>query len=218
MFGANKTIAAQDPSYPVYVDTSVMMGNTGTHNGTGFDGIEYMVCTPENSFFPDLAKVSRGLPPGWRLRRVTTGALRMQECSECSMHAPPACLCACAPQRPLLADPTRVALQTKRTDIIFFCSPNNPTGAAATRAQLRQLVDFARANGSLLVYDAAYALYISNPDCPKSIFEIEGAPRQAAPRAPGKPAAAAAAGCMHACARAQTCCCASAWRAHHSPD
>lgn len=57
MFGLNKTIAAQDPSYPVYVDTSVMMGNTGTHNGKGFDGIEYMVCTPENKFFPDLANV-----------------------------------------------------------------------------------------------------------------------------------------------------------------
>ena len=57
MFGVNKTIAVQDPSYPVYVDTSVMMGNSGTHNGTGFDGIEYMICTPENNFFPDLAKV-----------------------------------------------------------------------------------------------------------------------------------------------------------------
>lgn len=66
-------------------------------------------------------------------------------------------------------------LQTKRTDIIFFCSPNNPTGAAATRDQLKQLVEFARKNGSLIVYDAAYALYIQNPDCPKSIFEIEGA-------------------------------------------
>lgn len=64
--------------------------------------------------------------------------------------------------------------QTKRTDIIFFCSPNNPTGAAATRDQLKQLVEFARKNGSLIVYDAAYALYISNPDCPKSIFEIDG--------------------------------------------
>jgi hypothetical protein len=59
MFGLGKSIAAQDPSYPVYVDTSVMMGNTGLHNGKGFDNIEYMVCTPENNFFPDLAKVSR---------------------------------------------------------------------------------------------------------------------------------------------------------------
>lgn len=58
MFGLGKSIAAQDPSYPVYVDTSVMMGNTGQHNGKGFDNIEYMVCTPENNFFPDLANVS----------------------------------------------------------------------------------------------------------------------------------------------------------------
>jgi LL-diaminopimelate aminotransferase len=65
-------------------------------------------------------------------------------------------------------------VQTKPTDIIFFCSPNNPTGAAATRNQLKQLVKFARDNGSLLVYDAAYALYITNPDCPKTIYEIEG--------------------------------------------
>lgn len=47
---------AQDPSYPVYVDTSVMMGMTGQHNGTGFDNISYMECRPENKFFPDLSK------------------------------------------------------------------------------------------------------------------------------------------------------------------
>lgn len=69
----------------------------------------------------------------------------------------------------------RLSPQAKRTDIIFFCSPNNPTGAAATRAQLTELVAFARKNGSILVYDAAYALYITNPDCPKTIYEIPGA-------------------------------------------
>jgi histidinol-phosphate/aromatic aminotransferase/cobyric acid decarboxylase-like protein len=42
-------------------------------------------------------------------------------------------------------------LQAKRTDVIFFCSPNNPTGAAATRKQLTELVNFARKNGSILV-------------------------------------------------------------------
>lgn len=57
MFGLDKTIAVQDPSYPVYVDTSVMMGNTGAHDGTGFAGISYMVCNPENNFFPDMDKV-----------------------------------------------------------------------------------------------------------------------------------------------------------------
>jgi hypothetical protein len=62
-----------------------------------------------------------------------------------------------------------------RTDIIFFCSPNNPTGAAATREQLTELVAFAKRNGSIIVYDAAYALYISDPSCPKTIYEIPGA-------------------------------------------
>lgn len=57
----------QDPSYPVYVDTSVMSGNTGDYNteSSGFDGVEYMVCNPDNSFFPDLSKIGR------------TGATRM---------------------------------------------------------------------------------------------------------------------------------------------
>lgn len=64
--------------------------------------------------------------------------------------------------------------QVARTDVIFFCSPNNPTGHAATRAQLTELVNFARKNGSIIVYDAAYALYISNPGCPKTIYEIPG--------------------------------------------
>lgn len=63
----------------------------------------------------------------------------------------------------------------KEADIIFFCSPNNPTGAAATRAQCKELVDFANKNGQIVIFDAAYAFYIENPDCPKTIFEIEGA-------------------------------------------
>ncbi|KAI7732152.1 hypothetical protein M8C21_006004, partial [Ambrosia artemisiifolia] len=59
-------------------------------------------------------------------------------------------------------------------DIIFFCSPNNPTGSAASREQLIQLVKFAKDNGSIIVYDSAYAMYASG-DTPKSIFEIPGA-------------------------------------------
>jgi LL-diaminopimelate aminotransferase len=62
-----------------------------------------------------------------------------------------------------------------RTDLIYFCSPNNPTGACASREQLEELVAFARMNGSIIVYDAAYAEYISDPKRPRSIFEIEGA-------------------------------------------
>merc|ERR1712182_159241 len=61
-----------------------------------------------------------------------------------------------------------------RTDIIFFCNPNNPTGACAPREQLQELVDFALKNGSIIVYDAAYAIFIED-DVPLTIFDIPGA-------------------------------------------
>lgn len=122
VFGATATVAVQDPSYPVYVDTSVMMGQTGLYDESKaqFEGIQYMQCDAENDFFPDLSKV-------------------------------------------------------KRTDLIFFCSPNNPTGAAATREQLTELVNFAKKNGSIIIFDAAYAPFINNPNVPTSIYEIPGA-------------------------------------------
>ena len=60
-------------------------------------------------------------------------------------------------------------------DLIYICSPNNPTGAAYTREQLKKWVDFALAHGSVILYDAAYEIFISDPECPRSIFEIEGA-------------------------------------------
>ena len=122
LFGGNATISVQDPSYPVYVDSSVIIGQTREYDSKKmqFDGIQYMKCTPENDFFPDLKKL-------------------------------------------------------KKTDIIFFCNPNNPTGAAANAGQLKELVDFARKNNSILVYDAAYSQFISDKSLPKSIYEIQGA-------------------------------------------
>lgn len=122
MFGSKATVAVQDPSYPVYVDSSVMLGQTKKYNEktAHFEGIEYMKCNPENNFFPNLKK-------------------------------------------------------TKRTDLIFFCSPNNPTGAAATFEQLEELVNFATKNKSIIIYDSAYSSFISGKSLPKSIYEIEGA-------------------------------------------
>lgn len=64
---------------------------------------------------------------------------------------------------------------TPRTDIIYFCSPNNPTGATATKEQLKELVDFAKKNKSIIVFDGAYSEFISDPGLPKSIMQIEGA-------------------------------------------
>ncbi|KAJ7567024.1 hypothetical protein O6H91_02G128800 [Diphasiastrum complanatum] len=151
VFGPDVSIAVQDPSYPLmcrilltshnswtkksatnisnlvdehnnaYVDSSVMMGQTGAFRKDvqQYSKIQYMRCSHENDFFPDLSSVPR-------------------------------------------------------TDIIFFCSPNNPTGSAATREQLKELVAFATINGSIIVYDSAYAIYMSDNN-PRSIYEIPGA-------------------------------------------
>jgi LL-diaminopimelate aminotransferase len=62
-----------------------------------------------------------------------------------------------------------------RTDLIYFCSPNNPTGAVATKEQLKQLVDFAKKNKSIILFDAAYSEFVQDEELPRSIFEIDGA-------------------------------------------
>jgi LL-diaminopimelate aminotransferase len=63
----------------------------------------------------------------------------------------------------------------EKADIIYLCSPNNPTGAVYTRDELKQWVDYANKNGSIIIFDAAYEAYILEPAIPHSIFEIEGA-------------------------------------------
>lgn len=122
MFGPDVTIAVQDPTYPVYVDTGVILGQTGTYHKekNHYSGITYMKCAPENDFFPDLETLAR-------------------------------------------------------TDLIYFCSPNNPTGSVATKDQLTQLVQFAKKNHSIIIFDAAYSEFIQDKALPKSIYEIEGA-------------------------------------------
>jgi len=63
----------------------------------------------------------------------------------------------------------------ERADIVYLCFPNNPTGAVATRAQLEAWVTWARQHEAILLFDAAYEAYISDPAIPHSIYEIEGA-------------------------------------------
>ena len=62
-----------------------------------------------------------------------------------------------------------------KADIIYLCSPNNPTGAAYTKSQLKKWVDYALKNEAVILYDAAYEAFVSNPDIPRSIFVIEEA-------------------------------------------
>jgi LL-diaminopimelate aminotransferase len=64
---------------------------------------------------------------------------------------------------------------TEPVDVAYLCSPNNPTGTVATRAQLERWVAWARANDSIILFDAAYESYISDPSLPRSIYEIPGA-------------------------------------------
>jgi LL-diaminopimelate aminotransferase len=67
------------------------------------------------------------------------------------------------------------ALPGERPDIIYLCYPNNPTGAVLTREQLAPWVSYAREHDCIILFDAAYEAYITEPDIPRSIYEIEGA-------------------------------------------
>lgn len=62
-----------------------------------------------------------------------------------------------------------------RMDLIYLCSPNNPTGTAMSRQELSRWVEYARAHQSVILFDSAYGAYINDPDIPRSIYEIPGA-------------------------------------------
>lgn len=66
-------------------------------------------------------------------------------------------------------------LPERRPDIVYLCYPNNPTGTVLTRSQLKMWVDYCRREGTLLLFDAAYEAYVTDPDVPRSVYEIEGA-------------------------------------------
>ena len=67
------------------------------------------------------------------------------------------------------------ALPARVPDIIYICSPNNPTGTAASCEQLKTWVDYANEHGSVILFDSAYEAFITEPGIPHSIFEVEGA-------------------------------------------
>ncbi|MDM9381347.1 LL-diaminopimelate aminotransferase [Chlorogloeopsis sp. ULAP01] len=66
-------------------------------------------------------------------------------------------------------------IPSQKVDLIYLCFPNNPTGATATKEHLKAWVDYARANNSIIFFDAAYEAFITDPSIPHSIYEIEGA-------------------------------------------
>ena len=64
---------------------------------------------------------------------------------------------------------------SKKADLIYICSPNNPTGAAYTKAQLKEWVDYAQSIGAVILYDAAYECFIEDDTLARSIFSVDGA-------------------------------------------
>lgn len=66
-------------------------------------------------------------------------------------------------------------LPKEKADMIYLCVPNNPTGTTLTRDQLKKWVEHARKTGAVILFDSAYEAYITEPDVPHSIYEIEGA-------------------------------------------
>lgn len=78
----------------------------------------------------------------------------------------------CGPENGFMPEPPE-----EPVDVVYLCSPNNPTGAAATRERLEKWVGWALEHEALLLFDAAYEAYISEPGLPHSIYEVEGARR-----------------------------------------
>ena len=76
----------------------------------------------------------------------------------------------CSPENHFLP-----ALPEGRVDVIFLCFPNNPTGEAISKDELQKWVDYARENGSLIIYDSAYEAFVREPGIVRSIYELDGA-------------------------------------------
>lgn len=67
------------------------------------------------------------------------------------------------------------AFPTEHVDLIYLCSPNNPTGTTLSKEQLKAWVRYAKENDSIILFDSAYEAYITEEDVPRSIYEVEGA-------------------------------------------
>ena len=120
ILGNDNLIAVTDPVYPVYVDSNVMTGRTGSACDDGsYEGLKYIAINEDNNFKPEIPK--------------------------------------------------------EKVDIIYLCFPNNPTGATISKQELKDWVDYANKNNSLIFFDAAYEAFIQDENLPHSIYEIEGA-------------------------------------------
>ena len=112
------------------------------------DGDEVIIPTPFWTSYPEAVKLAGGKPV-----EVFAGADRGFEPDIAAIEA----------------------ARTERTKAIIITSPNNPTGATITKDQLQKWVDYANEKHAVIIYDAAYEAYISEPDVPHTIYECDGA-------------------------------------------
>jgi LL-diaminopimelate aminotransferase len=92
-----------------------------------------------------------------------TGAARKEGSYEGIVYLP------CTAENNFVPEPPK-----EHVDLVYLCFPNNPTGAVATRDQLARWIDYARQHDALILFDAAYEAYISDPKIPHSIYELDG--------------------------------------------
>jgi LL-diaminopimelate aminotransferase len=116
LFSLSNSIGVTDPVYPVYVDSNVMAGRTGSIIDGRYGNLQYINCSSENGFTP--------LPPN------------------------------------------------KSLDIVYLCSPNNPTGTVMDKELLTKWVEYALKHKAILLFDAAYYAFIRDEQLPQSIYEI----------------------------------------------
>ncbi|OGW72406.1 MAG: LL-diaminopimelate aminotransferase [Omnitrophica bacterium GWA2_52_12] len=119
IFSLDSKVAVVDPVYPVYVDTNVMAGRSGSYQDGRYANFVYMPATAENHFKPAFPK--------------------------------------------------------EKVDLIYLCSPANPTGTVLDKKDLEGWVAFAKKNEAIILFDAAYEAFITDDSLPRSIFEIAGA-------------------------------------------
>ncbi len=121
-FGPDACIGLQSPSYPAFIDDTVLSGASGAYEESlqRYTNLRFFPCSPENNFFPNYG-------------------------------------------------------ENPEIDLLYVCNPNNPTGSCHTRQELTELVQHAKENQYIIIYDVAYRDFLHLPDYPKSIYEIEGA-------------------------------------------
>ena len=167
-----------EPAYPAYVDANVIAGRQIIHLPSGRENgflpdprmLESLVQTGEEN---GAASGQTGEKNGAASGQTRSGAKVISGQSEADPQAADG-----QSEAGLAAGnglPAAEAESALGPELIYICSPNNPTGAVFSRTQLQKWVDYANANGSVILFDAAYEAFIEDDTLPHSIFELDGA-------------------------------------------